>query len=99
MENLEIDLDELQSAITTYSTAISDFEGAMNKMETAMTFLKNSGWQSGASTAYFSNYDTSWKENMKKHLETIKYLKSCLDYAKSQYSELYQKVHTIGKNL
>jgi len=99
METLKVDLTQLRQTIVVYETATDDLQTSFNELETAMNTLKNSGWKSGASTKYFSTYDTSWKKNMERQLKIMKHLKSCLGAAEIEYQALYNQVNTLGKNL
>ncbi|SEW13223.1 WXG100 family type VII secretion target [[Clostridium] fimetarium] len=99
METLKVDLTQLRQTIVVYETATDDLQTSFNELETAMNTLKNSGWKSGASTKYFSTYDTSWKNNMERQLKIINHLKSCLGVAEVEYQTLYNQVNSIGKNL
>ena len=99
MEKLEIDITQLDSTIKVYQTEITNFENMEKELEKAINTLKVSGWMSGASTQYFTKYDTSWKKNMERHILIIKHLHSCLDNAKKEYEALYLKVHTLGDNI
>lgn len=99
MDSLTIDLSQLKTTIKTYDKAITDFQNSFDNLDKAIDTLKNSGWQSGASTQYFSLYDSSWKANMQRHLQIMQHLKSCLDNAEEEYVVLYEWVHKLGQNL
>lgn len=99
METLKLDLDQLNDTIRVYNTSITDLKASFSEMEKAVNTLKNSGWKSPAATAFFQLFDTSWKKNMERQLKIMGHLKSCLDGAKTDYQAVYEKVHTLGRNL
>lgn len=92
---IEIDLDKLSSAIASYDDIIANFEQAIKESEKAINSLRNSGWKSGASTAYFLEYEDTWKQNMEKKLKIIKHLRDCLNKANAEYTGVYEEMQQL----
>ena len=63
---IKIDLDKLSAALSSYDEAINEFEQSLENTENAINTLKASGWQSGASDAYFLTYEDTWKKKYEK---------------------------------
>ena len=91
MAVFKVNIDTLQETIDVYQTAISDIEQAIKDAEKAIDILKNSGWKSNASAAFFENFDTNWKTSINNRVKIIKHLKECLDDAKNDYGDLHDQ--------
>lgn len=96
---ITIDLDKLSSAIAEYDDIITNFEQAVRDSERAINSLKNSGWKSGASTAYFLTYEDTWKKNMQKRIKIIKHLRDCLKKAYTEYTDIYEEMQQLDSAL
>lgn len=92
---INVDLEELEKAVVAYETIIDLFEDSIKDTEKAIQSLKNSGWKSGASAAYFMTYNDKWKKNMQQRLNIIKHLKNCLVTAEINYSNLYEAMREL----
>jgi len=98
-KNLKVDLDQLNETITAYEKSYNDFESLIQTLSASVEALKNTGWKSAASEAFFLTYDETWKTNMQMHLKIIKHLKECLINAKNEYEALYESIPSIGNSL
>ena len=99
MAKLKIDIDILQDTITAYQTAIDDIEGAVGDAEDAVDTLRTASWKSGASDAFFENFDSNWKKNIEDRIQIIKHLKGCLEEAKKEYDAVYTEATQLGNSL
>jgi WXG100 family type VII secretion target len=99
MAKFRVNTDTLQETIDTYQTVISDIEQAIKDAQEAIDVLKNSGWKSNASKAFFENFDSSWKTNVNNRVKVIKHLKSCLQDAKTDYEELCSEASRLGNSI
>lgn len=99
MAKLKIDIDILQDTLTAYQTAIDDIEGAVGDAEDAVDTLRASSWKSGASDAFFDNFDSTWKKNIEDRIQIIKHLKGCLEEAKKEYDAVYTEATQLGNSL
>ena len=97
--NIKVDLTQLGETIKVYDTAVNDIKTAFSDLDSAINTLKSTDWKSGASRQYFSTYDDSWKQNMLSQQEILEHLKSCLEYARTEYEAVYGKVNTLGQNI
>lgn len=96
---IKINITQLEQTIRDYQSAIDDMQTCYDNLVNAMTYLKNSGWKSGASTAYFDAFDNTWKKNMKGYIKIMKFLKGCLENAKTEYDNLHDEAVKIGSSL
>lgn len=99
MARLKVDTDVMQSTITTYTSAIEDIENAIKDAQNAIDVLRNSGWKTNASKAFFRNFDHSWKNNVNNRVKVMKHLNECLQQAKADYETLYQEASQLGKSI
>lgn len=93
----EIDLEIISDP--SYQTAIDDIEGAVGDAEDAVDTLRTSSWKSGASDAFFENFDSNWKKNIENRIQIIKHLKGCLEEAKKEYDAVYTEATQLGNSL
>ena len=98
-KKLQVDFDQLSSTIANYNRSIEGFENMKRNLRNTTGQLKDSGWKSAASTAFFQSIDETWEKNMQSHIEVLKHLKECLDLAKSDYTGLANSIPDIGKVL
>lgn len=98
-KRLKIDLDQLNTTITNYDASINDFEMLIKSLDNSVDALKNSGWKSAASDAYFKTFDETWKKNMEAHILIVKHLRDCLIEAKREYESIYNSIPSLGKML
>lgn len=99
MAKVKIDLDRLSAAISKYDEVIEEFEQSVSNTEKAINLLQNSGWKSGASTAYFMMYQNTWKQNMEKRIKIIQHLRECLNKAQQEYTVVYEELQQIDSVL
>ena len=97
--DIRVDLTQLDETIKAYDTAVTDIKTAFDNLDSAISTLRSTDWKSGASTQYFSTYDDSWKQNMIRQQEILEHLKSCLEYARTEYEAVYGKVSSLGQNI
>ncbi|HHW47062.1 MAG TPA: WXG100 family type VII secretion target [Clostridiaceae bacterium] len=96
---LKIDFDQLNDTIKDYEKSIDEFETLVNTLTASVDALKNSGWKSAASDAFFKTFDETWKKNIEMHIKILIHLKECLNYAKTEYETLYNSIPSIGNSL
>lgn len=95
---LKIDFDQLNTTIADYEKSISDFQLMIKNLDKYVDALKNSGWDSAASKAYFNTYDETWKKNMEVHIKILDQLKDWLNEGKKEYVTLYDSIPSIGSS-
>jgi WXG100 family type VII secretion target len=93
---IEIDLNKLTHAQTAYTRVATDLNSSIRGLDSALEMLKNSGWSSEASNAFFMHYDSSWKENMNKRVRMLEHVKSCLQKAQSEYTAIYNELNSVS---
>ena len=86
MSKVKIDIEVLASTVRTLNTCYDNFSRVYNNLNTSISTLKDSGWDTDAGREFFSNYDESWKQDMVLFLAMISELRSVLDYAWEKYS-------------
>lgn len=59
---LRVNPDELRDGANKYGELDTKLANTISKIDEAINILKDSDWKSGASSAYFSKYDTQWKK-------------------------------------
>lgn len=96
---ISIDLDKLNKAIQEYANIINDFKTAIKQTEQAIDILKNTDWKSGASTAYFMQYEDTWKKNMETRIKILEHLLKCMIFAKLEYESIYEWQEALDKEL
>ena len=93
--NLKVDLDQMSRSINEYQSAINDFKDLKTSLKGTIDTLKNSGWKSGASTAYFETFDTTWEKNISLHITILEHLQTCMTKAKADYEDLYNNMPNL----
>ena len=96
---LRIDLEQLNATIAKYDQSTSEFENIIKTLDISVDALRSSGWKSGASDAYFKNFDETWKKNMEMHISIINHLTDCLREAKREYESIYNSIPTLKNQL
>lgn len=94
---LKIDFEALDNAITNYESAVQDFRCLISSLDKTIDTLRNSGWKSSAATKFFETYDGNWRVNMEKHILVIEHLKVCLEHARTNYEKLADEASYIGE--
>lgn len=88
MAELSVELSELEHAFGTFKGLHDEFQSAYTKLDCAIKDLRGSDWLSDASTAYFKQYEDTWKKNMNMHIAILEHLRDCLNNAKTEYTHL-----------
>jgi len=96
---LRVDTTQMQKTSRDYQKAIDDLEKARRNLENAIQALKTSGWDSGASKAYFRQYDDKWKKSLETHVKTLEHMRGSLDAAAKEYGKLIDQAKTLGSTL
>lgn len=91
MATLKVDLDVLQITINTYNTEITNLLAAKTAIRSALSSLKASGWDSGASKAWFSLLDDEWLKNIEFQIRVLTRLRDNLLLAKDDYKDVYEE--------
>lgn len=99
VNKLVIDLDQLQKTIEDYGQTIEDFISTQNMLDKAKTDLESSKWKSGASEAFISKYQDTWKANMEMHVKILTHLQTCLAEAQKEYGAIHDAIPGLGKVL
>lgn len=96
---LKINMDQLESTIKTYEKSHQQFEQLVKDLNKSVDNLKNTGWKSSASTAFFNTFDDTWKKNIEKHILIIGHLQDCLENAQREYEEIYNRIPSLKNSL
>ena len=96
---LRVDTSQMQRTSRDYQKAIDDLEKARANLDNAINALRTSGWDSGASKAYFKQYDDKWKKSLEAHVKTLEHMRGSLDEARREYEKLCDQAKTLGSNL
>jgi len=99
MATLKVDLDVLQTTINTYNTEITNITAAKSAINRSLTSLKASGWDSGASKAWFSLLDDEWLKNIDYQIRVLTRLRDNLIIAKEEYNGVYNELQTLQNSL
>ena len=91
MATLKVDLDVLQTTINTYNTEITNITAAKSAINRSLSSLKASGWDSGASKAWFSLLDDEWLQNIDYQIRVLTRLRDNLIIAKDEYKQVYDE--------
>lgn len=94
---LKVDLDAIEHTISQYDSAANEFNNILTSLDKSVELLKNSGWDSEASKAYFSSFDETWKKNMLAHIKSISFMRNCLKEAGSDYEGLQSLITDIDR--
>ena len=92
---LKVDFEVLENTIRQYDAAAEDFSSLLTSLEKSIDLLRNSGWNSEASKAYFKSFDDTWKKNMQDHIKSIAFMRDCLKSAESDYGDLEKQIVNI----
>lgn len=96
---LKISIEQLESTINTYEKSCQQLEQMVKVLTKSVDNLKNTGWKSSASEAFFNAFDETWKKNIEKHILVIGHLKDCLKNAQAEYEEIYDRIPTLKNAL
>jgi len=96
---LRVDTSKMQSTARNYDNALSDLAKAESSLKKAIEQLRTSGWKSGASAAFFRQYDDRWSKSFQVHMTTIKHLKDSLSSAQHDYEALADKAANLTSDL
>lgn len=99
MATLRVDLDVLQTTINTYNTEVTNLNAAKSAIKRSLASLKASGWDSGASNAWFSLLDDEWLQNIDYQIRVFKRLRDNLIIAKEEYNGVYDELQTLQNAL
>ena len=97
--NIRVDLTQLGDTIKVYSTAITEIQTAFDFMVFLQCFIRFKLLITCIIDCSRTTYDDSWKQNMKRQEAILEHLKNCLEEAKTEYENVYGKVHTLGQNI
>lgn len=99
MATLKVDLDVLQTTINTYNTEITNITAAKSAINRSLSSLKASGWDSGASKAWFSLLDDEWLQNIDYQIRVLTRLRDNLIIAKDEYKQVYDEQEALKNYL
>lgn len=99
MAILKVDLDILQTTINTYNTEITNLNAAKSSINRSLNSLKASGWNSGASKAWFSLLDDEWLRNINYQIRVLTRLRDNLIIAKEEYNSVYNELQILQNSL
>ena len=93
---LAVDFDQMQRTLSLYDEAVSQLQNAITSLDTAMDYLKNSGWKSGASTAYFKTFESSWRKSLETCITEISFQRENLVFAQNNYEALKEEADHLA---
>lgn len=96
---LSVNFDAMENTIRQYEESADDFKNMLSTLNKSVNVLRDSGWKSGASEAYFSSYDETWKKNMEDHLKIIEFMRDCLRDAVNDYKSLENDINEVYNSL
>ncbi len=99
MAKLKVDIDVLQTTINTYNTEITNFHAAKATIKRSLSSLKASGWNSGASKAWFALLDDEWLKNIDFQIRVFSRLRDNLIIAKDEYNDVYEELENLKNSL
>ncbi len=99
MAKLKVNIDTLQTTIQTYDTEITNLRAARASIQSSLSSLKSSGWDSNAGKAWFSLLDDEWLKNIDFQIRMLERLRNNLIIAKDEYMEVYNEQQALKNSL
>lgn len=98
-KSLTVDFDKMNQAISELTAVITQMEDVFKRVDMSLSILKASQWDSPGKERFFGDYSDTWVTSFQKRLEQVKELKSNLEVAYQEYSELYEAIPHLADPL
>lgn len=98
-KSLTVDFDKMRQAISDLTAVITQMEDAFKRVDMSLGILRGGRWSSPGKERFFGDYSDTWVTSYKKRLEQVKELKSNLEIAYQEYSELYEAIPHLADSL
>lgn len=89
--DFKVEMDTLESAITTYDSAISLLETNLDSLNSSLTALKGEAWTGKAKDDFMALRYGDWEKGLKEHISRFKFLNSMLKEAKTNMEDLIKE--------
>lgn len=91
---LIFDVSEINRMYKKVDDTITELEKKKNKLLQALVELKN-GWNTPAGKSFINSVDIDWANQIDKYIDALETLRDMLENAKTEFSELEEKIGAI----
>lgn len=93
--DFSIEIDTLDSAISTYDEALKSLKDNLNLLNRSLKDIDNSGWKGKSKEQFMSIKYGNWEQGIKEHISRLEFLVGMLKEAKGEFESLEQQGNSL----